>query len=409
MSECYEKKVCRTCGGESLTRVLSLPQTPPANELVTEPSTQRSYPLNVNQCESCGHAQLSHVVSANILFDDYLYVSGTSSIFRAHFKDYAEEIKDRFLNSSSDLIVEIGSNDGTLLSNFRGYRVLGIEPAKKIAEIAENLGVKTIVSYFNKDTINEIKNNYGYPRVVIANNVMAHIDNLDEVFEGIGLLLRTKGVLIFEVQYVSDLLEKGLFDMIYFEHVDYHALTPLLPLLKKHNLKIFDVQRVGTHGGSIRVFITSIENYTLETTENVKNLLNYEYEMKVNTKTPWIKLQSKIQETEKRLKSDLEDIKTSNQRLVIYGAPAKLTTFCYALGLGETDVDYVIDDNDLKIGKFTPGLHYKIRASTALYNDQLKPDIILVSAWNFAESIIAKHRNITCKWIVPFPTYKVIE
>jgi hypothetical protein len=403
-SNCYERSDCRLCGSHNLEIVLSLPPTPPANEFLEQPRNQESYPLQVMLCMDCGHSQLSHVVNSRILFDDYLYVSGTSQIFIDHFNEYFKVIEKSHLLKPNDLIVEIGSNDGTLLRNFSNFRVLGVEPAKKISEIALESGIPTLNSYFSPSLANDIVENHGKAKLILANNVMAHIDNLSDVVRGIKLLLDFDGIFVMEVQYLGDMLDKGLFDMIYFEHLDYHAVTPLIEFFKKHKLKLFDVTKIPTHGGSIRCFVSHINDESKNETDAFKFLVQKEAKTELLLPKPWRNLELLISTAKKNLTHVLAELKKKNKKIIAYGAPAKLTTLFYTFGLDKKQIDYVVDDSPLKIGLYTPGTHIPILSSSEIYVLQHKPDAILITAWNFSESIIAKHSKLKdVVWITPFP------
>jgi len=250
---------CRLCNSSSLSRVLDLPDTPLANEFVNasdQGTIQKKFPLFVSRCNQCGHIQLPVVVDPERLFRNYVYVSGTSKAFVAHFESLATEIIVNNAISSDSLIVEIGSNDGTALKAFKkhGMRVFGIDPAINIAEIASRDGIQTSPNFFTKELAEEILERAGHAHVVLANNVFAHADDLNEILNGVITLLEPKnGIFVFEVQYLADMMEHGYFDMIYHEHLSYHSVAPLVPFLQRKGLNIIKCQHIHTHGGSIRV------------------------------------------------------------------------------------------------------------------------------------------------------------
>lgn len=407
---CWLREDCRLCASKNLEMVLELPSTPPANEFLAEAREQEIYPLKINLCINCGHAQLSHVVNPKLLFDDYLYVSGTSSVFKKHFESYANKLKERFLFNSTDLVCEIGSNDGTLLRNFKNFKILGIEPAKAIAARANNEGVVTLNSYFDFELSKKIKEEYGGAQVIIANNVMAHIDDLDEVLRSIKLLLTGGGVFVMEVQYLGDLINGGLFDMIYFEHLDYHAVTPLVSFFEKHKLRLFDVEKVDTHGGSIRCFVCHQDDLEKKDTVAQKELLLHEKAKNLNSRKSWDQLENLINKSKSDLLKVINDMKSEGKKIIAYGAPAKLTTLFYTFGLTKQNVDYVVDDSPFKTGRYTPGEHIPIYDSKVIYQDQNKPDVVIISAWNFSESIIKMHSSLQgVTWITPLPKLKITK
>lgn len=406
---CAPKLVCRLCGSAALAPALTLTPTPPANAFVPAPVEQECFPLEVRVCESCGHAQLGHVVDAELLFSDYRYVSGTSPVFRKHFEDYAKAASERVSLRPGQLVCEIGSNDGTLLKCFPDSRTLGVEPAVEIAREANESGISTINEFFSKQLANGIRGDHGLATLIFANNVMAHIDDLGSVLGGVKALLAPDGLFVIEVQYLGDLLRDGLFDMIYFEHVDYHAVSPLVPFFLSHGLQLVDVEHVGTHGGSIRCYVSHEHGEGDPQTSNIDKFCRSESESGLLTVRPWKALQEKIDKRKQELRDLLTGLKADGRTIVGYGAPAKLTTLLYTFEIGPDILDYVVDDSPLKIGLYTPGLHIPVRSPAVLYEDEAnRPDAILVCAWNFSKAIIAKHSALGgVSWISPLPELTV--
>jgi SAM-dependent methyltransferase len=406
---CQPKRECRLCSSQKLDRALVLPSTPPANAFVPEPVEQETFPLEIRVCSECGHSQLGHVVDAESLFRDYVYVSGTSPVFRKHFADYAEDVSARVGLRVGELVCEIGSNDGTLLKCFETASVVGVEPATRIAKAANASGVRTINDFFNVALAKNIRANDGPAKLILANNVMAHIDDLGAVLTGVKTLLAPDGLFVMEVQYLGDLLREGLFDMIYFEHLDYHAVTPLIEFFARNGLRLIDVKHVGTHGGSIRCYATHAERAQTDATGSVERFVREEAENEFLTVKPWQQLRRMIDARKAELGALLREMKSGGLRIVGYGAPAKLTTFLYTFEIGREILNYVVDDSPLKIGLFTPGLHIPVVGPSALYDGSTaNPDVILVCAWNFAPSIIAKHEKLSgVRWITPLPELTV--
>ena len=255
-SPCHRRQTCRLCGGTQLTLVLELAPTPPANAFVSREELdqpQPSFPLDVFFCESCQHVQLLDVVDPSVLFENYVYVSGTSPSFVAHFERYAKGILDQFKPVPGSLVMDIGSNDGTLLRFFQqaGMKVLGVDPARNIAEEATRKGIPTLAAFFSPKLAAEIRAQHGAASVITGNNVFAHIDNLEAIVEGIRTLLAPGGVFVFEVSYLVDVFENTLFDTIYHEHLDYHSVKPLVPFFQRLGMELIEAVRVGSHGGSL--------------------------------------------------------------------------------------------------------------------------------------------------------------
>ncbi|MEK7476295.1 MAG: class I SAM-dependent methyltransferase [Candidatus Coatesbacteria bacterium] len=402
------REICRLCDAGHLEQVLSLPPTPPANAFVKTPAPQEVFPQDLFRCRACGHVQLGAVVDAEVLFGDYVYASGTSPVFVRHFQSYADEVTRRFGLGAGDRVVEIGSNDGVLLRAFRekGLDVLGIDPARKIAAAATASGVETWPDFFTEATARQVVGKYGPAALVAANNCMAHIDDLAGVVRGVHAVLAPGGIFVMEVQYVVDMVRNGLWDMIYAEHVSYHAVGPLIPFFKRHGLGVFDVVPVPTHGGSIRVFVRAEPPF----------LERPEWDLKEEAWTSAVafkRLRSRIDAASQRLRALLGDYKKGKAVIAGYGVPAKTTTLMYTMGLSSASIDYLVDDSPLKIGLRSPGLHIPVLAPSALL--ERPPQAVVIFAWNFAESIAKKIRDLFAArglkapdLIVPLPDPTVI-
>ncbi len=409
----FRRDNCRLCEGRDLTRVLNLTPTPPANAFVPEEQVnqrQDTYPLDVHMCGVCGHVQLLDVVNPEILFSDYVYVSGTSPVFVDHFRRYADTIVSAYHVQRGSLAVDIGSNDGTLLEQFKnlGLSVLGIDPAKKIATEATARGIETIVGFFDQQTVELIRSGQGPASIVTANNVFAHADNLMEIGQGVRNLLAPNGVFVFEVSYLGDVLEKTLFDTIYHEHVSYHSVAPLVTFFNRNDLELIHAERVDTHGGSLRG-VCPLKGGPWERQDSVRRFLDTEAEQKLDVAATYLAFAQKIEMRKQELHELLSDIKASGKSVAAYGAPAKATTLMYHFGLGPETVDFIVDDSPLKQGLYSPGLHVPILPSDAV--SERKPDYLLILAWNFADLIVAKCKNFRDaggRLIVPLPEVRVI-
>lgn len=382
---------CRLCGSTDLVEVLSFGETPLANAYLSSADFNKPEvfaPLVVNACRACKLVQLRDVVDPRTLFNNYLYVSGTSPVFVAHFADYARTVVERFVLGSESLVVDIGSNDGVLLSQFQkvGTRILGIDPAQNIAAEATRKGIPTVAEFFTPETARRIAAEHGKASVITANNVFAHTDNVVDFVEAVKELLSPGGAFVFEAQYLKDLVEQNLFDMVYHEHLCYYHLTPLLSFFKRLGLRIFDVEHVPTHGGSIRVYV-GWENGPHATSGRVERMCAEEGPL--NEVSTYHALGERIKMLGTQLRELLEGFRRAGKRVVGYGAPAKATTLCYALGIDGSTLEYIIDDSPLKQGLCMPGTRIPIKVSEALYTD--KPDCCLILAWNFADSIAKNH------------------
>lgn len=386
----YKSRInCALCNSINLTKILELAKTPPANELLLTKSDQELIPLSLLFCEECAHIQLKEIVSPERLFRKYLYVSGTSPVFVRHFEEAAKNIIRKTDISKNDLIIEIGSNDGTLLNAFKneGYtNILGVDPAKDIAETASQNGIPTIPEFFNRDVGNKILQKDGKAKLILANNVFAHSENLIEIAHEVSALLDSDGYFIFEVSYLLDVIEKLLFDTIYHEHLSYHAVKPLVKFLKNEGLHLFHVERIDTHGGSIRCFAS--KKY-IECSLDLQKLIVTEEKKKLFTHNIYKEFLDRIHIQGNLLKQKISLLKKNNKTICGFGAPAKLTTLMYAFNLNAKDFEFIIDDSKFKQGLYTPGKHIPIVSSKRLYEEDI--DVCIVFAWNFYDSIIKKH------------------
>jgi len=418
---------CRLCHGP-IHKVLELKDTALANEFVKSPFEkqgefdltaikQEVFPLGLWKCEKCCHLQLPIVVDPNRLFSNYVYVAGTSPVFVKHFEEYSKTCIDLASLTADDFVIDIGSNDGTLLKFFKkhGVKVLGIDPAIDISKKANEEGIETLNHFFTYSLSEIIKNKYGKAKLITANNVFAHADDLSDILSGVTNLLTDDGVFIFEVSYLVDVINNNLFDTIYHEHLSYHHLYPLLNFIERYHLRIFDAHRVNTHGGSIRVYCRFNQPSSLSS--SLKQLLDQEYELglcphsdPLNGYDAIAGLNYKINKLSQDLKSYLLQEKIDGSLIAGFGAPAKATTLMYQFGFDKDLISFIIDDSPLKQGLYSPGLHIPVVPSSWLY--EKKPDVVVILAWNFAESIIKNHRRYLDEggiFIIPIPEFKIIS
>ncbi len=403
---------CRLCGSEKLEQVWSAGITPLANNYLTPEQVASNVvepvaPLDVYYCQDCHLVQLRDVVNPDLLFKHYLYVSSTSLSFVQHFEQYAQELLERFDLGRESLVVDIGSNDGVLLRPLKsvGVRVLGVDPAENLAALASAAGIPTIATYFSPDVARRIRAEHGPAQVISANNVFAHTDGIEVFVESVKELLAPDGVFVFEVQYLRDLVEKNLFDIVYHEHVNYYHVTPLVAYFKKQGIPVFDVERVPVHGGSLRVFVGQGRRVTAR----LDQILAEEEATGLNTVTPYHAFATRIAQNKKKLRTLINAVKAEGRTIAAYGAPAKATTLMYAFGLTGDDIQFIVDDAPLKQGRLMPGTHVPIKPPEALYENEV--DYCLILAWNFAEGIMKTHARFKAaggKWIVPVPEPKVV-
>lgn len=404
---------CRVCKEARLVKVLSFGPTPAANAFLTKKQIdlpENFYPLDVYFCKNCTLLQLGHVISPEILFDNYVYVSSTSPVFVNHFAKFARDQYRRFRLNSESLIVDIGSNDGILLNPFKllGTKVLGIEPARHIAKIAEKKGIHTMSDFFSTNLSRRIVARYGKAKIVTATNVFAHIDDLDEVITGIKILMADDGVFIMEVPSLMDFIKKRYFDLVYHEHLSYFAVKPLVTLFERFGMKIFDIRKVSSHGGSMRVFVKkSVAPYKI--TKNVSFFIKAEKKAKLDDINTYFQYRNMVLENRVKLMNLLVDLKLKGSKIAGFGAPAKGNTLLNYFKIGPEILDYIIEDSPFKQNLFAPGTRIPVVSPDKLKKDPA--DYILILAWNFAIPIMEKlgqFKGRGGKFIIPVPNPKVI-
>ena len=381
---------CRSCNSSNLKRVVSLGYQPLANNLLNNINEKNElYPLEVNWCSNCFNCQLSYTVEPEKLFSHYLYLSSTGSSFVNHFKKAASYYIKKFkLSKHSSKIIDIGSNDGIALKPFKdlGYKnILGIEPAKNLADIANKSGIKTIHGFLNKDLLKKINNRAD---IIMASNVFAHVDDIKSMTECLFKLLNEDGVLIIEVQYLANTLVDFTFDNIYHEHVNYWSVFSLNNFFNSQNAKIFEVEKIQTHGGSIRIFVT--RNLNKKIHKSIKKFINEEKKLGLNQFKIYKNFEKKIFNIRTNVKKKIMEIKKNKKRIVGYGAPAKATTALNFYNISK-EIDFIIEDNKLKHGKFLPGVKIPIKNKEYLKE---KTDYLLVLAWNFFKEIKKNNKNL---------------
>ena len=403
------------CDSKRLSKTVSLSPTPPGNDFLTIDELGREeqlYPLDLYFCEDCYHVQLGHVVDPLLLYQkNYTYVSATSNHFVDHLKDYVFDMIRKFSLDSNSFVVDIGSNDGTCLSFFQdnGMKILGIDPATEIAQQATENGVETIADFFNYDLSVELRRKYGAANYVTSHNACAHIDHLLDVVKGVEKLLDDDGVFVLEVGYLVDVYTNTWFDTIYHEHLDFHTVAPFEKLFERAGMEIFEVDRISPQGGSIRVF-SQKKNGKFPRNSSVDEFIKLESELGLYKLKTFYNFESKINSVRDKLSKLLNELKANNKSIAGFGAPTKATTLMNHFGIDEKILDFIVDDNPLKQGLFTPLSHIPVVASDELY--QRKPDYVLILAWNFANPIMKNHKKYSDEigqFILPMPLPQVVD
>ena len=392
--ECY-KFDCRSCGNNDLKRVVSLGYQPLANNLLKKENEKcELYPLEVNYCSKCHNCQLSVSVDPKKMFANYLYTSSTSKIFRDHFVNAAKKYsKELNLNKKKSYIIDIGSNDGVALKPFLdlGFKkVLGIEPAKNLAKLANKNKIKTFNGFLEKKNLKKIKKNAD---LILASNVFAHSDKLKEMAECMISMLGKKGTIIIEVQYLMNTLKDLTFDNIYHEHYNYWSLTSLINFFNQFDAKIFRAEKVDTHGGSLRIYIKKEKKIKIEST--VKKLLQEEEDFGIKNFKTYKKFGKKVYKIRENVLKNIEKLKESNKMIIGYGAPAKATTALNFFGISN-EIDFIVEDNKLKHNKFIPGVKIQIKNKSQIKNMN---NVLLVLAWNFYEDIKKNNSDLSNNFV----------
>lgn len=410
----YKSRKCLICRSTKLSRYLSLGKATLANSYLSRSELKKEefkVPLEVYFCHNCNLAQLLHIVDRGLIYNKYSYFSSTSPMLVKHFEEYAQEIFSRFPNQAKQLVVDIGSNDGILLKPLMklGAKILGVDPAKNIAKIANIEGIETIPAFFNRNLVKKIIKKYGKAGVITSNNTLAHTDILHDIFDGVKDLLDKNGVFVFEVQYLADLLANNEFDNTYHEHICYHAVSTLSYLIKMHGMEIIDVIHSDTHGGGIIVFAShSPSPFPIK--KSVSGFLNNEKLSGLNKLTTYKKFALRPPMVKKKLAKILLDLKKNGKKIAAYGASAKATTLLQYCNIGPDVIDYITDSAPSKQGKYTPGTHIPIVPPGVL--KKKKVDYIVITAWNYANNIMEKEKWFKekgGKFIVPIPEPIIVD
>lgn len=402
---------CRSCGQKSLLPVLDLGLMPLSDGLLTQEQLRQSeslYPLEVAFCSTCSLVQILETVPPDVLFGkDYPYFSSFSQTLLEHSRHNALNLIAERKLAARSFVVEIASNDGYLLKNFVDHKipVLGIDPAPGPAAAAERIGVSTLCAFFGKDLAERLSAQGKRADVIIANNVLAHVAATNGLVAGMRILVKENGIVVVECPYVRDLIDHCEFDTIYHEHLCYFSVTSVDKLFRRYSLYLNHVERLAIHGGSLRLYLEPRESVRT----SVKRLLAEERSLGVDTYAYYQAFSQKVSALRDQLQSMMRQIKSQNRRIAAYGAAAKGAILLNYIGAGRNMIDFVVDRNVHKQGKFMPGVHIPIHAPQKI--SQAKPDYLLVLPWNFKEEILSQqtaYRQGGGQFIIPIPTPQVI-
>jgi SAM-dependent methyltransferase len=393
---------------------LDLGITPLANGLIKPENisaNEPKFPLVVCYCKDCSLSQLSVVVNPEILFSDYFYMSSISNTFRIHCNTIAHDLKDVMNLGSADLVVDIASNDGCLLQEFKKLEIktLGVEPAVNLAKLANSNGIETLNSFWDKDSAIKIANEYGGAKVITALNVFAHVDDVHGFIQNIKTALRDDGVFVIEVPYLIDFLEKHEFDTVYHEHLSYFLLKPLQYILEQNGMRIINVKKYPIHGGTIEVRAVKDNSYTKNMISNIDDFIIIEKNLGCYDPKHYLNFANEVQNMEKNLTELVKDLRQKGKRIAGFAASAKGNTLLNYCNIDFNSIKYIVDETPTKQGLLTPGSHIPIVPMSSLENDP--PDYLLILAWNFIEEIMKKTEQFKAhggKYIIPIPKIQIM-
>lgn len=405
------KSNCRACGSSNLKEIIYLGETPLADALIKKEKLNEEeikVPLTLAFCEQCSLVQILEEVDPEILFcRDYPYYSSVSKALLEHFRESALNLIERKKLNQNTLVIEAASNDGYMLKNFveKKIPVIGIDPAEGQAKIANQNGIFTINDFFNIDLAKKLASEEKKADLFLANNVLAHVPDLNGFIEGIKTILKNNGLAVIEVPYVIDLVDHVEFDTIYHQHLCYFSVTALDKLFRSHNLYLNEVERISIHGGSLRLFVEKHENVK----ESVIKLIKEEKNRKVDKIDFYLDFANKIKKVKSDLIKLLDSLKKDGKRIIGYGAAAKANTLQSYIGIGKNYLDYIADLSKYKQGLYFSGNKLLIEPSSKILSD--KPDYVLILAWNFANEIMRQQQeyaNNGGKFIIPIPEPKIV-
>ena len=409
-----ERLDCILCGERAVRLFLDLGKSALANAFVAETNlaeAEKRQPLRVGFCGVCSHVQLLDLVPPTEIFSNYLYVSSTSDTLVAHLTGLAKTVVERCMLDADDLIIDVGCNDGTLLSGFIGAgqrNLLGVDPAVNLAPHVRVKGAQVISGFFGLDTIDEVLSHHGQAAVISMTNTFPHIPDLDGLMRSVDRVLRPDGTLIIEAHYLMDLLDQGAYDTVYHEHVSYWALRPMQRLFRAYGFEAVAVERLPIHHGQLRVFVRRSGQETPDA--SVQSLEEVELESGLANFETFKSFAGRVIANKSGLKDLVSDLRAQGHQVVGYGAPAKGNTLLGFLELGPRDIDYICDRSPLKQGRYTPGTHIPVVSPKRLVQDQ--PDYTVLFAWNFVDEIVEQQRDYLengGKFIVPIPEVRTIS
>ncbi len=412
---CRRRSDCRGCCSQDLELVLDLGKQPCANALLAsadEIASEMTFPLEVYLCSSCGLVQLLDVVDPEHLFGHYLYLTGMSDTMRVHFAEYAQfVVATSKLDRNSGLVVDVASNDGSLLKEFRnlGCRVLGIEPARNIADIARDAGIPTESVFFGADEAIRIKEQHGPAAVCCANNVLAHVDDTFGFLSGMRSLVEPQGHVVVEAPQLWRLIENLEYDTIYHEHLGYLSVTALAAIFERAGLSLESVHDTSVHGGSLR-YVARPQDVLADHSQSVYRRIEAEAKFGLTDEGRLKEFANDVEANRDALCAMVHELNSQGKTVAAYGAPAKGNTLLNYCKLGPDDISFTVDRSPLKQGRLLPGTHIPVLDPEELVRQQ--PDFVIILPWNIADEIVAQqseYRNRGGRFIVPIPRPRILE
>lgn len=400
---------CRLCGSQRLVTALKLEDTPLEDQFMKVPLFQPTFPLELALCEDCGYLHLPYIVSPEVSYSDYMYVSGVTVGLRQHYDAYAEDIVSNYHIPKGSLIVDLGSNDGSMLASFKqlDMQVLGVEPATATAQLANDHGLPTINDFFTERVATQITQEYGSAQVVTANYMYANVDDVISFTKAVARLLAPDGIFVVETGYHPEQMKINMFDYVYHEHFSYFTVDTLKDIFSKCGLELIQAIKTKPKGGSIQV-VAQLSGKQRTVSSSIEELIAEESELGMRRIETYHRFGEELQRIKTNLLDTLRNLKSKGQRIIGFGASHSTTTLMYHFELAPY-LDYLVDDNELKHGTFSPGHHIPVYPSTRLYEEI--PAHVLVLAWQHQKTILDKHSLLLSKgvkFMLPLPEFRVV-
>ena len=403
---------CRLCSSKDLKLILSLTPTPVGDRYVTSEKisiVQECHSLDFYVCRNCGLIELLDIVEGGDVYVDYIYRTSDSLGLVSHFESYANDLPPQNPILKDTLVIDIGSNDGSFLRFFKnqGYKVLGIDPAREAAAIANQTGIETINNFFTEELAKKIKRDYGTANIVTANNTLANIDDLQGFINGIKKILAPNGIFAFETGYVYELLNKKFFDYIYHEHISYFSVTPLQLFFQKNGLELVNVSVIPSKGGSIRCIVKR-KNSSNKTMQSVDEMIKVEAILRKNVEKDFSDFSQELGKIKNQLSKTLDVLKSQGKKIAGYGASVGVTTMIYHFNLSSA-LSFLVDDNTRRQGLYSPGLHIPVKSPDEIYKKKI--DYVVILAWMYSKPIMQKHKKFLEQgghFIIPLPELRII-